>query len=47
MRLDGLLGGKYVSVDKVCGKLEGSRGMLPPVNFDLVQWDGMDSRYRA
>ena len=47
MRLDGLLGGKYVSVDKVCGKLGGVSGHAPPVNFDLVQWDGMDSRYRA
>ena len=29
MRLYGLLGGKYVSVCKVCGKLGGSGGMLP------------------
>ena len=29
IRLDRLLGGKYVSVCKVCGKLGGSRGMLP------------------
>ena len=46
MRLDGLLGGKYVSVDKVCGKLEGS-GACSLVNFDLVQWDRINSRYRA
>ena len=29
IRLYRLLGGKYVSVCKVCGKLGGSRGMLP------------------
>ena len=28
MTLHGLLGGKYVSVCKACGKLEGSGGML-------------------
>ena len=29
MRLYALLGGKYVSVCKACGKLGGSWGMLP------------------
>ena len=35
MRLYGLLGGKYVSVCKACGKLGGSRGMLPQENLIL------------
>ena len=36
MRLYGLLGGKYVSVCKACGKLGGSGGMLSREIFILV-----------
>ena len=35
MRSYGLMGGKYVSVCKACGKLGGSGGMLPWEIFDF------------
>ena len=37
---EGLLGGKYVSVYKACGKLGGSGGMLPLGNFDFRPFIG-------
>ena len=38
MRLYGLLGGKYVSVCKACGKLGGSRGnFVPFIRLNLVE----------
>ena len=38
MRLYGLLGGKYVSVCKACGKLGGSRGnFVPFIRLNLVK----------
>ena len=42
MRLCELLGGKYVFVCKACGKLGGSKGMLPQeilVLLDALWWN--------
>ena len=45
MRLYGLLGGKYVSMCKACGKLERSGGMLPweiltlELLLDAIWWN--------
>ena len=42
-----IIGGQVCICGQSVWKTRGVSGHAPPVNFDLVQWDGMDSRYRA